>query len=1200
MRPNLSPVLLAGAAGLTLGFASGSARAQQSYYTWLGNLNSNWSNGFNWDPQGVPDVAGEVALFLGGKTCDLDISVTLDKLGNGNGDTLNMLNDRDITVIGDPDPNGHNGDGPTGIFSIYGTVNMLAAGNATDLTVRNGTLTIGNADDAPCYLNMSNSPNNRIFGGAGAVAIQFDNSLHITGAGQIGVNTCQINNWGAIVANQPTTLTLDPGAAGFFNFGELSAQDGATLVLNPGTFENSGGLIAARDASAVLLNGCTIQGAGVIQTFGSGVLRVNTIGASTRLDSLTVNGVLEMPNDRDVLITGPLSFAPALNMYASGNTTDIYLDGPVSLDGGGTINMSNSPNNRILYQNGGLGGDTLINNTCTIRGSGQVGVNTLDITNHANIVADQSTPLYLDPATILVNTGLLAAQSGGTLRLEAGLYDSSQGLIAANDGSVVQLNGCRVTGNLGGSGSGYFDVLTISSSTILDSVALTQDLRLANDRDVLITGTFEHSSSIRMLAAGNSTDIYLDGPVTLAGGGTIDMSNSANNRIFYLNGGLSGDALTNQDHLIHGAGQIGLNTLDITNQAEIAADQPGGTMYLDPATTLDNQGVLSAINGGVLRLDPGAYLSTGVIQAGDGSRIDLNGCSVSGNLLSEGSGYFSVLTIGSATLIQDARITGRLVQANDRDLLVRGTIDHAGDWDLQAGGNTTDVYFDGPVTLTGGGVMNLTGSANNRLLYLNGGLGGDALDIEDYTIHGAGQVGLNTMDVSNHGTITADASGQRLDLDPAAAFTNLGEIAATGGGILRLEAGLHDHTQGLLHIGDGSRADLNGCTLTGHVLTEGSGFLDILTISSATLLQDLQLTGDIRQSNDRDVLVRGTINQNGLWSMLAAGNSTDVYIDGPVTFLGQTLQLSDSPNNRILNLNGGLGGDHLSIASATIHGAGQIGVNTIDIANGGSLMADAPGNRLIIDPASGMSNTGLLRAISPPGLRLESGAYSSSGTVQVDAGSFMELVGGSFTQTAGVCTVDGEFQSDPNPLTFSGGTVGGSGLIDSNVSNTGATVNPGNSPGTLSIEGDYTQGPGAALECEMQDTTTHDRLAITGVASLRGTMRAVALPGYAPKLGDSFQVLTAGAVTGAFDAIETAGFPAGRTVEPIYHATDVVLVVSIGCAGDWNGDNLINTQDVIAYLNSWAAKDPAADLNGDGLVNTQDVIAFLNAWSAGC
>ncbi|MCC7387537.1 MAG: hypothetical protein IT431_02085 [Phycisphaerales bacterium] len=54
------------------------------------------------------------------------------------------------------------------------------------------------------------------------------------------------------------------------------------------------------------------------------------------------------------------------------------------------------------------------------------------------------------------------------------------------------------------------------------------------------------------------------------------------------------------------------------------------------------------------------------------------------------------------------------------------------------------------------------------------------------------------------------------------------------------------------------------------------------------------------------------------------------------------------------------------------------------------------------------------------------------------------------------------------------------------------------------------------------------------------------------------------------------------------------------CGGDFNGDCNVNTIDVLAFLNAWAANQRAADCNGDGTINTIDVLCFLNLWAAGC
>ncbi len=54
------------------------------------------------------------------------------------------------------------------------------------------------------------------------------------------------------------------------------------------------------------------------------------------------------------------------------------------------------------------------------------------------------------------------------------------------------------------------------------------------------------------------------------------------------------------------------------------------------------------------------------------------------------------------------------------------------------------------------------------------------------------------------------------------------------------------------------------------------------------------------------------------------------------------------------------------------------------------------------------------------------------------------------------------------------------------------------------------------------------------------------------------------------------------------------------CPGDFNRDGEVDTRDVLAFLNAWAANDPEADFNADGIIDTRDVLAFLNAWTEGC
>ena len=54
------------------------------------------------------------------------------------------------------------------------------------------------------------------------------------------------------------------------------------------------------------------------------------------------------------------------------------------------------------------------------------------------------------------------------------------------------------------------------------------------------------------------------------------------------------------------------------------------------------------------------------------------------------------------------------------------------------------------------------------------------------------------------------------------------------------------------------------------------------------------------------------------------------------------------------------------------------------------------------------------------------------------------------------------------------------------------------------------------------------------------------------------------------------------------------------CLTDFNRDLLLDTRDLLAFLNAWASGDSTADYNGDGTVDTQDFTDFLNDWVAGC
>jgi outer membrane protein assembly factor BamB len=54
------------------------------------------------------------------------------------------------------------------------------------------------------------------------------------------------------------------------------------------------------------------------------------------------------------------------------------------------------------------------------------------------------------------------------------------------------------------------------------------------------------------------------------------------------------------------------------------------------------------------------------------------------------------------------------------------------------------------------------------------------------------------------------------------------------------------------------------------------------------------------------------------------------------------------------------------------------------------------------------------------------------------------------------------------------------------------------------------------------------------------------------------------------------------------------------CPADFNGDLVLDTRDIIAFLGAWSAGDQRADWNRDGDIDSRDLLAYLDDWSAGC
>ena len=130
----------------------------------------------------------------------------------------------------------------------------------------------------------------------------------------------------------------------------------------------------------------------------------------------------------------------------------------------------------------------------------------------------------------------------------------------------------------------------------------------------------------------------------------------------------------------------------------------------------------------------------------------------------------------------------------------------------------------------------------------------------------------------------------------------------------------------------------------------------------------------------------------------------------------------------------------------------------------------------------------------------------------------------------------------------SGETFSGTGTINSNLTNAG-TVSPGSSPGTITVDGDYTQESTGTLSMELGGTTPDtefDQLVVTGAAALDGTLDVSLINEFSPELGDSFTILTYGSHTGSFETLNMPDLDPGLAWEVAYGSTAVTLTVREG------------------------------------------------------
>jgi autotransporter-associated beta strand protein len=139
-------------------------------------------------------------------------------------------------------------------------------------------------------------------------------------------------------------------------------------------------------------------------------------------------------------------------------------------------------------------------------------------------------------------------------------------------------------------------------------------------------------------------------------------------------------------------------------------------------------------------------------------------------------------------------------------------------------------------------------------------------------------------------------------------------------------------------------------------------------------------------------------------------------------------------------------------------------------------------------------------------------------------GSGTLALGGSNSYTGGTQLAEGTLQADAAAAFGKGNVYVGGGTLVCNA------------PSAVTMAGAYTQLAGTTLQLNLGGNGA-GRLSVAGVAALDGTLTLSFKPGFAPSAGDTLTVISSGALTGRFSAINAPGFK----VTPTYTGTQLIV-----------------------------------------------------------
>lgn len=1095
-----------------------------------------------------------------------------------------------------------------------------------------------------------------------AAALINNGTVHYQPTSAMAVNTGgTINNYGTwqfengIGMTSDLTLFGGTQAPQFFNFGTVSKTvAGQTLIGAP--FTSSGPITLNNGADLELGAGATLNGgvinlstsadvlgfpsgfsqipvSSTVSFTGPGVVRLDGTGFLTDSKGLTLAN-FELGNGATLSEAATLTVtnvfkttggviggggALTLNNGATGDLTSLASNLSLqnaTFNNGGTITYNptfpiefqanaqfNNLSTGILNITGPGGTSTIgtpagFNNQGTINRSGAPTFFTFDVpfTNSGNVNVNAASNFVAFSNGGTMTTGAMQGTvasagvefSGGTFNVQGGSFGTVGG-VKINGGTLnvtsnlsAPASFALLSGTLTGTGTTTLpsgSTGQINGGTILNTTLIAASGSTLNFDTTSVAGAVNGSAvNVSSGATANWTgtnSLALTGAGALTNAGTFNLNSDAT---------LTSAAPITNTGLFRKAAGTGTSTIQaqLVNNGSAIAQVQTGTMAFAGGGSLNggssfivNNSTTAQFSGGTFDFNAGTVSSLGTWSL-TGATVNINFL-VSTGFLNMTGGSLNVptsqtLTIGGNTTLNGGTITGAgVTQMNNPS----GSV--------TIGGTTTTLVTNGQTFRNYGSTV-YNGSATNGLRLTNGGVFENEVGATFTGTQDGGVFGDALSTFRNFGTVTR-SGGTFTEFDVP--FVNGGTVNAVPGRIVFNNGG---SSTGSLGAGASSALEFGAGTfqVTGGTMPFSGG--SSLKMTGGTLQLNIAPSG-----SPQLLMSNGTLNDNA--GLTFAGG----------TWSGGTINgIASTQNSGTLTLDGT--SSTASLASHTLTNSGTInyapGTFSLSLDNGSTLTNAASGT-FDIQNGTAIVSTGAASSINNAGtLKKTAGTPTSisanlnnSGTVLASSGT---MTFNNFTQTAGVTTLGPGSVGAPT-LTFSGGTLGGSGSLVGNVSVGNAAVSPGTgvTPGAITVNGNYSQS-GGTFNARLAGTgaSNFDHVDATGSVTLSGgTLNVSFLGAYTPASGNTFDVLTYSSASGDFATKNLPTFPAGGSMNFAYltnalRLTALVTQADVQTTQSGPSTVLHNQNDVITITVSNLGTTPA---NSVTLSDTFGGAAFVSA-----